>query len=75
MRKDVQSKLWKIQGVQTIESVMTLLDIDRVKAIKLLSLLRKKGYVKTKRLSNNRRVYDISLENRLGGKNYVDVLN
>ncbi|MFA5019823.1 MAG: hypothetical protein WC533_01850 [Candidatus Pacearchaeota archaeon] len=75
MRKDVKSKLEKIEGVQTIESVITLLDIDRIKAVKLLSLLRKKGYVKTKRLSSNKRVYEISFENRLGGMSYIDILN
>ena len=75
MIKDIKDKFEKVKGIQTIESVMTLLDINRTKAIKFISLLRKKGYVKTKRLSNNRRVYDISLQNRLGGKSYIDVLN
>ncbi|MBU4124042.1 MAG: hypothetical protein KKI14_01055, partial [Nanoarchaeota archaeon] len=37
--------------------------------------LRKKGYVKTKRLSNNRRVYNISPENRLNGISYYDIIN
>lgn len=75
MRKDVKYKFEKIEGVHTVESVMTLLDIDRIKAVKLLSLLRKKGYIKTKRLSNNKRVYDISIKNKLGGISYIDVLN
>ena len=75
MERDITKLLDKIQGIHTLESIITLLDIDRIKAVKLISKLRKKGYVKTKRLSNNKRVYDISFENRLGGINYIDVLN
>ncbi len=75
MIKDLEYKLEKIGGVHTIESIKTLLKVDRIKAIKILSGLRKKGYVKTKRLSNNKRVYDISFENRIGGSNHIEVLN
>ena len=75
MRKVLKDKLERIKGVHSLESVMTLLDVNRVGAIKTLSALRKKGYVKTKRLSNNKRVYDISFENRLGGVSYINTLN
>ncbi len=75
MRKQLKNVLETVKGAQTLESVMTLLDLNRIKTIKLLSALRKKGYVKTKRLSNNKRLYDISFENRLNGESYADVLN
>jgi hypothetical protein len=53
---------------------MTILGFNKVKTTKYISSLRKKGYVKTKRLSNKKRVYEISFENKLGGKNYLDIL-
>ncbi|MCX6748584.1 MAG: hypothetical protein NT076_03185 [Candidatus Pacearchaeota archaeon] len=75
MRKKLKNALETVKGAHTLESVITLLNLNRIKAIKLLSALRKKGYVKTKRLSNNKRLYDISFENRLNGKSYINVLN
>jgi len=75
MRENVILRINQIKGVHTLQSVMAVLNIDRTKAIKLLSSLRKKGYVKTKRLSNNKRVYEISPENRVGGADYVEILN
>lgn len=65
----------KLAGTQTIESVMDILQVSRKKAIYYLLRLRKQGYVKTSRLSNNRRVYNISIENKLGGKSYYDIIN
>lgn len=67
--------LEKIKGIHTLESLIALLGVNRTRAIKIISRLRKKGYVKTKRLSNNKRVYDISFQNRLGGKTYYETLN
>ena len=67
--------LKKTNGTQTIESLMAILEIDKKKAIKYVARLRKKGYVKTRRLSNNKRIYDISFENRLGGLSYIDIIN
>lgn len=67
--------LQKLAGIQTLESVMDILNVDKRKAIYCLYRLRQEGYVKTKRLSNNKRVYSISLENKLGGKSYYDVIN
>lgn len=67
--------LEKIKGVHTLESIITLLEVKRNQAVKIISRLRKKGYVKTKRLYNNRRVYDISFQNRIGGKTYYETLN
>lgn len=65
----------KIRGMQTIESIKSILKIGRTRAIYLIHRLRKKGYVITKQNSNNVRVYYISLENALGGVSYIDILN
>ena len=67
--------LKELAGIQTIQSVMDILKVDKKKAIYYLYRLRKKGYIKTKRQSNNRRVYNISLENKLGGKSYYEIIN
>ena len=67
--------LKKLEGVQTIETVMDALNVSKQKAIYYLYRLRKKGYVKTKKLSNNKRVYNISFENRLQGISYYDIIN
>jgi len=65
----------KLDGVHTIESIMDTLEVNRRKAIYAVSKLRKKGYVKTKRLSDKKRVYNISFNNRLKGYNYIDIIN
>src|SRR3989338_5678121 len=70
-----QELFQKLAGIQTIESVMDILTINKKKAIYYLLRLRKQGYVKTRRLSNNRRVYTISVENKLGGKSYYEIIN
>ena len=71
---DVNFLLNKLKGIQTIESIMSILGVNRQKAVYLVYLLRKKGFVKTKRLSNNKRTYFISYKNKLG-LNYFDVIN
>ena len=67
--------LKKLEGVQTIDSVTNILKTSKDKAIYYLFRLRKEGYVKTKRLSNNRRVYNISFENKLKGTSYFEIIN
>ena len=67
--------LKKLEGVQTIDSATSLLRITKDKAIYYLFRLRKEGYVKTKRLSNNKRVYNISFENKLKGTSYFEIIN
>src|SRR3989338_5401363 len=67
--------LQKLAGIQTMGSVMDILKVDKRMAIYYIHRLRKEGYVKTKRQSNNRRVYNISLENKLGGKSYYEIIN
>lgn len=67
--------LKKLEGVHTITSISDLLNVSKQKAAYYVCRLRKAGYVKTKRLRDNRRVYNISFENRLGGSSYYDILN
>src|SRR3989344_2563595 len=67
--------LKKLEGIQTIESVKDILKVNKKKAIYYIYKLRKEGYVKTKKQSNNNRVYNISLENKLGGKSYYEIIN
>ena len=38
-------------------------------------MLRKEGYIKTQRTPSNKRVYNISFENKQGGKSYYDIIN
>ena len=54
---------------------MRTMNIGKKRAIYYLYRLRKEGYVKTKRLKNHKRLYSISIENKLGGKSYEDVIN
>lgn len=65
----------KLEGIQTVESIRHILNIDRKKAIALVFRLRKKGFVKTKAGTNKLRFYYISLQNPLGGSSYYDVIN
>ncbi|MBI2577112.1 hypothetical protein HYV84_07915 [Candidatus Woesearchaeota archaeon] len=67
--------LHKLAGVQTIETAMDILSVRKKMAIYYLHRLRKEGYVKTRRQRNNRRVYTISLDNKLGGASYYDIIN
>ncbi|MBI2208559.1 hypothetical protein HYU50_03610 [Candidatus Woesearchaeota archaeon] len=67
--------LKKLEGVQTIDSASNILNTNKGKTIYYLFRLRKEGYVKTKRLSNNKRVYNISFENKLKGTSYFEIIN
>ncbi len=72
---DIQRLLPKIEGIQTIKTIMELLDINRSKAIYYVHKLRKEGYVKTKATSDKSRIYYIYRKNKLGGKSYYDIIN
>jgi len=72
---DIKTLVKKLEGVQTIKSVMRILNIDKQKAVYYIHRLRKKRYVKTKRLSNNTRVYNIAFEHKLGGISYYEIIN
>ncbi len=65
----------RLEGVQTIESVMALLGVDKEKAAYYLYRLRKQGYVKTKKRSDQTRIYNISFENKLKGTSYYEIIN
>ena len=67
--------LKRLEGVQTIDSASNILKTNKDKTIYYLFRLRKEGYVKTKRLSNNKRVYNISFENKLKGTSYFEIIN
>ena len=65
----------KLQGQQTITTIMKTAGVNRQKANYYVHKLRQKNYVKTKRLKNNNRLYSISFENRIGGVSYQEILN
>jgi len=71
---ETKKLLRKLQGTQTIESVKLILAVSREKAIYYIYRLRKQGYVRTKR-QGNKRIYNISFENKLGGISYYDIIN
>lgn len=72
---ETEKLLKTLSGNKTLEMIKTSLNTDTKKAVYLIHRLRKKGYVKTKKLSNNKRLYNISIENKLGGISYVDIIN
>ncbi len=67
--------LKKLEGLQTIDSATNILKTSKDKTIYYIFRLRKEGYVKTKRLSNNKRMYNISFENKLKGTSYFEIIN
>jgi len=71
----IKKLLRKLEGIQTIESVKDRLNVNSTQASYYLSRLKKEGYVKTKRLSSNKNIYDISFENKLGGTSYYEIIN
>lgn len=64
----------KLEGVHTLESISENLGVEKTTAANYVSMLRKKGYVKT-RHGGGDRIYSISSRYRLGGTSYVDVIN
>lgn len=65
----------KLEGVHNIDSIMEILKIKRNTAIKIISSLRKEGYIKTKQTKSKKRIYYISRMNKIGGKSYYDIIN
>jgi hypothetical protein len=70
-----EALLHKLEGVQTIDSIMKLLKADRQKATYYVYRLRKAEYVKTLRSSAGKRLYRISFQNKLKGISYYDIIN
>jgi len=64
-----------LRGYGTLAYIKGRMDINDKKAIYLVYRLRKGGYVKTRYLPSNQRVYDIDPINAVGGESYLDVLN
>lgn len=71
----IKELLKKLEGIQTIETIMSILNVDRNKAIYCVFRLNKEGYVKKQRDPKKRRVYFISFENKLGGTSYYEIIN
>ena len=67
--------LQKIHGIQTIGSVMKILEVTKKKAIYYITRLRREGYVRTKAIEDKTRVYNISSANKFKGKSYYDIIN
>lgn len=72
---EISELLQQLAGIQTLGSIMDILQVNKKMATYYIHRLRKEGYVKTRRLSSNRRVYRISVDNKLGGKSYYDIIN
>jgi hypothetical protein len=67
--------LKKLEGVQTIDSIINLLKVDKQKATYYVYRLRKAGYIRTLRSSTGQRIYRISFQNKLKGISYYDIIN
>lgn len=67
--------LKQLEGIQTVKSVMTILNVTKSKAIYYVYRLRREGYVKTRRSSDKTRSYSISFENKLKGISYEEIIN
>lgn len=72
---NIEVLLQKLEGIQTINSVASILSVSKAKAIYYIYRLRKQGYVKTTTVSSKKKVYYISFEHTLGGTSYTDILN
>lgn len=67
--------LGRLEGVQTIGSIMSVMGVNRARAIYLVHRLRNGGYVRTRMGPGRKRVYDISFGNKLGGTSYYEIIN
>lgn len=65
----------RLEGVQTIDSVMSILNVTKSKAVQYIHQLRKCGYIKTHKRSDQTRIYNISLRNKLKGISYYEIIN
>jgi hypothetical protein len=64
-----------IEGTRTLEEVERRLKVDRARAIYLIHRLRKLGYIRTKYLSNKKRIYSVSPLNKQNGTSYLESFN
>lgn len=64
-----------LEGIRTIEDVQEKLKLEKDRAIYVLHILRKLGYLKTKYLPNKKRLYYISLRNKQDAISYLEAFN
>lgn len=75
-KKDISEIAKKLEGLQTIESIMQLLKVKRKTAINYVSKLKKEGYVEYYSAGQNKRIYKISTINpQLKGDNIYEFIN
>ncbi len=60
-KTDLLRIIKKLEGLQTIDTIMKILNIKRQTAINYISQLRKKGYVEYYSAGRNKRIYKISI--------------
>lgn len=72
---NIRDTVKKLEGIHDIESIRSILNISRSTAISYVSELRKAGYVKTRYTHTHKRIYHISLINKVGGKSYYQIIN
>lgn len=60
VKKPLFEKAKKLEGMQTIESIMKILDISKRTAINYVSNLKKQGYIEYFSAGRKRRIYKIS---------------
>lgn len=68
--------LWKIEGLQTVETAAEALDMTRQSALNLLSKLKKEGYVTTSGGGRQKRLYKITIiKQRERRRGMFDIIN
>jgi hypothetical protein len=71
----IRELLKRLEGIQTIDTVMSILNVNRQKAVYYIHRLRKEGYVRTQYSPLKKRVYHISFEIKQGGTSYYEIIN
>lgn len=75
-KKDIFEIVRKLEGLQSVESIMKILGVKRKTAINYISELRKRGYVEYYSAGRNKRIYKISvIKSKLGGENLYEIIN
>lgn len=65
----------ELEGIYTVDTLCKRLDIGRTRAIYLIHRLRKVGMIKTTYVAGNKRLYFISISNKLKGISFTDKIN
>jgi len=64
-----------VEGFRSIADIQELLNVNRKRAIYLVYVLRKHGFIKTRRMRDGKRRYYIDFKNAIGGTSHLEVLN